>query len=414
MRKALSFSALALSAVLVLGACGSDDNGAASSNTDDMKSETSTSHTTMHGGSSAELTASDLRSTLELQLQEHVYLAGLATGQALSGNTKGFEAAAATLDQNSDDLAASVGAVYGDEAGQAFDPLWKKHIGFFVDYTNAIAKDDKAGADKANADLTAYAGEFGAFIESATKGGLPKDAVAELVGSHAQTLIAAIDAQKAGNAKQAYALLKEAAGHMTMIAAPLAGAIDKQLDFEGATDSDAANLRATLNRNLQEHVYLAGAATGEALAGNTKGFEAAAAALDTSSNDLIAAVTSVYGAEAGQAFDPLWKKHIGFFVDYTNGIATDDKTKSDKALADLQAYAGEFGAFIESATVGGLPKDAVAKLLESHATTLIAAIDAQKAGEATAAFANLKEAAGHMPAIADPLAAAIAKQKNLS
>jgi hypothetical protein len=228
MRKALSFSALALSAVLVLGACGSDDNGAASSNTDDMKSETSTSHTTMHGGSSAELTASDLRSTLELQLQEHVYLAGLATGQALSGNTKGFEAAAATLDQNSDDLAASVGAVYGDEAGQAFDPLWKKHIGFFVDYTNGIATDDKTKSDKALADLQAYAGEFGAFIESATVGGLPKDAVAKLLESHATTLIAAIDAQKAGDATAAFANLKEAAGHMPAIADPLAAAIAKQ------------------------------------------------------------------------------------------------------------------------------------------------------------------------------------------
>lgn len=413
MRKALSFSALALTAVLVLSACGSDDNGSASSGSEDTSNESTTSHSTMHEGTDAKLTASDLRTTLEFQLQEHVYLAGLATGQALAENTKGFEGAAAALDQNSDDLIASVSAVYGDEAGTAFDPLWKKHIGFFVDYTNAIAKDDKAGADAAKADLTAYASEFGAFIESATKGGLTKDAVAELLGSHAQTLIAAIDAQKAGNAKQAYALLKEAAGHMTMIAAPLAGAIDMQLDFEGATDSDAANLRATLNRNLQEHVYLAGAATGEALAGNTKGFEAAAAALDTSSNDLIAAVTSVYGAEAGTAFDPLWKKHIGFFVDYTNGIAADDKTKSDKALADLQAYAAEFGAFIESATEGGLPKDAVAELLGSHATTLIAAIDAQKAGDATEAFANLKEAAGHMPAIADPLAAAIAKQKSL-
>lgn len=46
--------------------------------------------------------------------------------------------------------------------------------------------------------------------------------------------------------------------------------------------------------------------------------------------------------------------------------------------------------------------------------TLIAAIDAQKAGDAASAFSNLKEVAGHMPMIADALAAAIATQQNLS
>jgi len=419
MRKALSFSALALTTALVFSACGGDDDDSdASQSTPDTEATTddtdTSSDTSTDDAEAVALTASDLRSTLEFTLQEHVYLAGLATGQALAGNTAGFEGAAAALDANSDDLVGAVTTVYGEEAGAAFDPLWRKHIGFFVAYTQAIAADDQAGADAAVADLTAYADEFGAFLESATEGGLPKEAVAELIGSHAGTLIAAIDAQKAGDAASAYLLLKEAAGHMTMIAEPLANAIDTQLDLEGDVSSDASNLRAALNRNLQEHVYLAGAATGEALAGNTAGFEGAAAALDANSDDLVGAVTTVYGEEAGAAFDPLWRKHIGFFVAYTNGVAADDQAGADAAVADLTAYADEFGAFLESATEGGLPKEAVAELLGEHAGTLIAAIDAQKAGNAMEAFANLKDAAGHMPMIGDALAAAIATQQGLS
>ncbi len=358
--------------------------------------------------------AADLRASLEFLLQEHVYLAGIATNEALSGRMDGFHAAAATLDANSDAITAAIGSVYGKAAGDAFGPLWKKHIGFFVDYTTAIAGGDQAKADKAKADLAAYAGEFGAFLESATGGALTKDAVAKLVGDHASTLIAAIDAQKAGDATKAFTALKAAAGHMTMIAEPLAAAIAKQQGIQGDPSSATSNLRALLTRNLQEHVYLAGIATGEALGGRMDSFHAAAATLDANSDDLIAAVGSVYGKAAGDAFGPLWKKHIGFFVDYTTAIAGGDQAKADKAKADLAAYAGEFGAFLESATAGGLTKDAVAKLVGDHAMTLIAAIDAEKAGDATAAYTALRTAAGHMTTIADALALAISHQQGLA
>ena len=410
MRTRYALPALALTLSFGVAACGSDKS---SSPTADPTTTTAPATTTTVAPATPTLTASDLRATLEFQLQEHVYLAGFATGQALGGNTKGFEAAAASLDANSDDIIGSIGVAYGDAAAKAFDPLWKKHIGFFVNYTQAIAKDDTAGADKAKADLAAYATEFGAFIESATEGKLPKQAVADLLSEHASTLIAAIDAQKAGDATLAYSKLKEAASHMTMIAEPLADTIATQIKLSGSATSDAADLRSTLNRQLQEHVYLAGAATGEALSGNTKGFEAAAATLGANSDDIVAAIGSVYGDAAGKAFDPLWKKHIGFFVNYTQAIAKDDTAGADKAKADLAAYADEFGAFIESATEGKLPKQAVADLLSEHASTLIAAIDAQKAGDAATAFTNLKAAAGHMPMIADALAKAIADQKGL-
>ena len=239
MRNAPRFGALALTACLVLAACGGDDDddAGAEANADtpttiaDMPDASGDAMDDMTDTAEVSLTASDLRATLEFVLEEHVYLAGLATGEALGGRTDGFEAAAAALEQNSNDITAAVTAVYGEDAGDAFDPLWKKHIGFFVDYTTGIATGDQAKADQAIADLTAYADEFGAFLESATEGGLPKDAVAELLGVHANTLIAAIDAQHAGDAARAYSLLKEAAGHMPMIADALADAIAAQMNL---------------------------------------------------------------------------------------------------------------------------------------------------------------------------------------
>lgn len=168
-------------------------------------------------------------------------------------------------------------------------------------------------------------------------------------------------------------------------------------------------MRVALNRLLMEHVVLAAAATGAALGKREAEFQAAAAALDANSVDLAKAVGSVYGADAEKAFLPLWRKHIGFVVDYTTGLAAKDKAKQEKAVADLLAYTQEFGAFLNSANPN-LPKDVVASLVKEHILTLKAVIDAQAAGDANKAYMGLREAAAHMQKIADALAEAIVKQ----
>jgi hypothetical protein len=173
------------------------------------------------------------------------------------------------------------------------------------------------------------------------------------------------------------------------------------------TESGASQLRAGLTSLLQEHVYLAGITTGEALAGHD--YKPAAAALEANTQGLQDAVASVYGDAGGKQFGDLWRKHIGFFVDYTTGKATKDQAMVDKAKADLDGYRADFGAFIESATKGGLPKQAVADELKPHVESLFAAIDAQAAKD-PGQFGLLKAAAGHMPMTADVLAGAIAKQ----
>ncbi len=332
----------------------------------------------------------------------------MATGAALGGRTSEFQLAAGALDANSVAISKAIGSTYGADAEKAFLPLWQKHIGFFVDYTNGAAMKDTAKKSKAIADLTAYATEFDAFLSGAVTT-LPKGAVAQLLVPHVGTLTAAIDAQAANDPKS-FELLRTAAAHMPHIATPLAGAIAKQFPakFPGTAGSPAANLRSTLNAAFQEHVYLAGMATKAAIGGRTAEFQAAAGALDGNSVDISKAIGSIYGADAEKAFLPLWRKHIGFFVDYTTGVATKDDAKKSKAVADLTAYANEFDAFLSGA-ITTLPKGAVAQLLGPHVTTLAGTVDGQAAGDAKQ-FELLRTAAGHMMHIADPLAGAIVKQ----
>jgi len=138
-------------------------------------------------------------------------------------------------------------------------------------------------------------------------------------------------------------------------------------------------------------------------------FEAAAAALDANSVDIAKAIGSVYGADAEKAFLPLWRRHIGFFVDYTVGVATKDKSKQDKAVNDLVGYTQDFGAFLSSANPN-LPKTVVADLVKTHVLTLKDVVDAQAAGDPVKANKALRTAYRHMHMIADPLAEAIVKQ----
>jgi hypothetical protein len=398
-------------------ACGGKDDKSTNANASD-------SATTAQQASAAttKTGASDLRAGLTGLLTEHVSLASLATGAALRGDTKGFEAYANALngptDSNTSDIVAAIGSAYGPEVGKAFEGLWRSngHIPAFVAYTQATAKGDKAGQDKAVSDLEGYAKTFGTTLHSVNSN-LPADAVTEALNMHATTLIAVIDAQKAGDEAKVYSSMREAYHHMDAMATVLATATAKKfpMKFTGDAESPSATLRAGMTSLLSEHVWLAASATGAALRGDTKGFEAAAAALNGPSNsnsaDLTKAITSVYGADVGKAFDGLWRSngHIPAFVAYTQATAKGDKAGQDKAVADLTGYAKTVGTTLNSVN-SNLPADAVTENITMHATTLIAVINAQKAGDATKAASLLREAVHHMSGTADVLSEATVKK----
>jgi len=171
----------------------------------------------------------------------------------------------------------------------------------------------------------------------------------------------------------------------------------------------AAELRAGLNTLFREHIFLAAAATGAALDGREAEFKAAAGALDGNSIVIANAIGSIYGKDAGEAFLPLWRKHIGFVVDYTVGVATKDKAKADTAVNELIQYTQDFGAFLSAASPK-LPKSVVADLVKHHVVTLKAVIDAQAAKDQMRAYTAVRTAASHMQMIADPLAETIVQQ----
>lgn len=141
--------------------------------------------------------AATLRANLTFDLQEHVYLAGVAvfTAYTTEGGTdsEAFTAAADALDENTVALGEKIGEVAGDEQEEAFLGLWREHIGFFVDYANAKATDDTEAAEQALMDLDGYRPQAGDFFEEISGGELPSADVAEGLGMHVETLAGTID-----------------------------------------------------------------------------------------------------------------------------------------------------------------------------------------------------------------------------
>ena len=356
--------------------------------------------------------AVQLRITLNQLLGEHAILAIKATQRGLVGG-KDFPAVAKQLDANSVAISKAIASVYGAAAGRQFlngKNLWRDHIKDFVAYTVATAKHDKAGQQKAVADLMAYVQTQAAFFAKAT--GLPKGALVDDLTAHVLQLKGQLDAYAAGNYAQAYTLTNAAYEHMGMTADLLASAIAKQKNL-GSTTSPAANLQVALDRLLGEHAELATWAT-QAGFGGGKNFPALAKQLDKNSVALSKAIASVYGAAAGKQFlngKNLWRDHIKDFVAYTVATAKHDKAGQQKAVADLMAYIQTQAAFFAMAI--GLPKQALVNDLTAHVLQLKGALDEYSTAKYAKTFSLEHGAYEHMYMTGDVLAGGIAKQKNL-
>jgi hypothetical protein len=388
---------------LLGAACGS--SGGAKAN---GQVEESTTTTTIAKG--ADTTAAQLRSRLNGLLEEYVYLGSAASSAAIGKRPDEFVAAAAAFRGNSDAIVANVAAVFDATAGTQFGTLWRKHVEAFVNYIEGTADRDGAKTAAAVNDLNQYTRDLGTFVTSILPD-LSADTVTGLAAAEVQKLKAAIDAQAAGNEADAYSNARAAVTQLGTLASTLVGATAKKNPDKigGDPSSKAADLLTNLNGTLREHVFLVTAATGADLGGRSDEFTAASAALDANSGAVTDVITGIYGADAGSKFAPLWKKHIGLLVDYTNAVAARDQGKADVAMGSLLQYTQDFGAFISGASPKLTP-DAVGQLIKTHIFTLKDVIDAEAAKNFTKAYPNIRTAADHMALISSTLATTVVAQ----
>ncbi|MCM3406024.1 copper amine oxidase [Cytobacillus oceanisediminis] len=360
---------------------------------------------------SVETPASDLRSALGHLLSEHAYLAAEAMRKGAEG-AKDFDAAANALNDNTTDLTAAIESVYGKEAAEQFNQMWTNHIGFFVDYVKASGSNNQAAKEEALNKLDNYRSDFSKFLEIATGERLESSSLADGLQMHVNQLVGAFDSYVQGDYEKAYQYERESIHHMYLVAKGLSSAISDQFPekfHETMAVTPAADLRAHLDHLLTEHAGLAVTAMQNGIDGS-EDFEASANALAANTKDLAAAISSVYGDEAGQQFEGMWSEHIGFFVEYVKASGANDEAKKEEALKNLDGYRAEFSKFLETATDGRLKSDALADGLQMHVNQLVGSFDSFAAGDYEKAYDQAREAYAHMLNPAKGLSGSIVDQ----
>jgi hypothetical protein len=357
----------------------------------------------------AEAPATGLRVALDRVLAEHAFLIIEVMRLGLEGGPE-FDAAADTLDSNTEDLIGAIAGIYGDAAGDAVGVQWRNHIAFIVDYGRALDESDQDAAQLASQQLDRYVTDFSGFLADAMPA-LPPDAVQGLIREHVEQLqhVASFNEADYGGA---YAAIRETFGHMFDIGDGLTiGIVSLFPDrFPGQYEalSPATNLRLTLDRQLGEHSYLASLAM-RAVLRDAGDVQSAADALAANSADLQATIVSVYGADAGAAFAGLWGDHVAAYVAYVSAIAAEDETAADAALDELSQYRTDFSAYVAAANpfVSGVAFEA---LIGAHTEHLVDQADAYASGDYDASYELGREAFAHTGELSRSLAGAIADQ----
>jgi hypothetical protein len=356
----------------------------------------------------ADAPATQLRVALDRVLAEHAFLiievmrTGLVSGAE-------YDAAAETLNQNTNDLVGAITSVYGEAAGAAVDEQWRNHIAFIVDYGRAVSNNDSAARDLADGQLQTYATDFSELLAGAIE--LPEDVVLGLISEHVDQLkqVASFDAAEFG---EAYPAIRDTYGHMFMIGDGLANGIVTQFPdkFPGHRFGfgPATDLRLRLDRLFGEHTQLATLAMRAALT-NAPDLAAATAALDDNSDQLQAAIGSIYGEPAGAAFAMHWRHHTELYLNYVTATLNGDEAGRQAALDDLGTYRSDFTAFLAGANPF-LSAASFESLISEHTDLLVEQADSYADGDFATAYATQRAAWAQTGEISAGLAAAIAQQ----
>jgi hypothetical protein len=137
--------------------------------------------------------ASDLRASLNELLQEHAYLATMASDAAVGGRAGEQSAAAKALSDNADALGTLFSGVFGASAGTQFDQLWVAKDAALSGYTAAA---DAAAKQSALSQLTnTFVSQFSSLVQALT--GLASGVSASSIQAQVQATIKVIDDQKA-------------------------------------------------------------------------------------------------------------------------------------------------------------------------------------------------------------------------
>jgi hypothetical protein len=318
--------------------------------------------------------AADVALQLEALLGQHSVLVADMMRSRIRGDDDFAQAASAAVTRNADDLTAVVKAMFGEQAATAFHGAWTAHTTAFYNYARSLATGDTAARDDARAQLVKFETGLGDFFSAASQGRLPQEAARSTLTTHVDHLLQQAYAYAAHDFGRAADLYRTAYSHAFAIGQALATKLLPP-DQAALLSQPSWQLRSELDRLLGEHIALA-VATLRAGATESPDFPAEAAGLNKNTDELTAAMGTLFGPAAGQQFMTLWADHIDALVGYTSAVAGHDNAGRQAALEKLRTFEGKLAAFLDTATAHRMPTADLATAFLHHDEMLTQQVDA--------------------------------------
>ena len=342
---------------------------------------------------------------LEALMAQHSVLATDMMRARIRGDGGLAQAADAALSTNSTDLATVLRPTIGAAAAEAFRDAWTEHIEALFNYARGLSTQDAAVKADARKDLEEYEGDLATLFVSASHGRLSQAAALAEVRMHIDHLVAGADAYAAKKYTVSAAMYRTSYTHAFALGGTLARAL-LPVSAGPKLDAPAVALRAALTRLLDEHAALVVAAMRSAV-GDRADFTAMGDVLNGNTQDLTAAIESLFGAAAAKQYQSQWADHVDQLLAYTSATVTKDAAGQEKARQALRTFEQGFAAFLDGATQHRLGKPALAQAFVMHDRELLAEIDAYSAQQFQQAHDLSDQTYAHMFTVADQLSRAI-------
>jgi hypothetical protein len=336
--------------------------------------------------------AADVRISLDLLLQEQVYLSALAMDAATSARLDELSGVSTTLDQNSLAFAEVLGAVKDQAAAQALLDAWRGLVNDLIAYAQGQQTTATADLDRQRpiiATQLALAGGSQAQID-------------DLLRARIQAMLSLADAIVAHDAGQSTQRLGATVMASDDLARVLAAAIAKQVPDRAPPPSEGRDIdvRVGLTRAFQAHAYLTGAATDAAADGRSADLEALVGAANANAVALGAQLGDVYGPDlASGVADRLRAESASLVASASGG-------DRHQTMADLDRLRGELDGLLSGANTL-IPPGLLKQELRATDQTLLTATDAFAARDFATSFVRLRDAARQSQKAADSLAQTI-------
>jgi hypothetical protein len=344
--------AMAVALVLVLVACTGDGEP------QDTPDATASGDPDRAGGDPAGPVDADLaalRLELERSYGHHVMLAAEVLRTTADDSARRRDADA-LLDANTSELAVALAQTLGADPVDV-TALWSEHV-------DAL-RDAAAGRDDAVTDAGSAA--YGDLVSEAVDGAITAEEAAGQLTDHAEQMVALLTSYRDGDVLASYATQREAFNQLVGAATGVALAAAAQ--DRARVSSGPVELRSALGQLLGEHTALT-IATARRSARGRDDARAPAAALNGNTEDLTAALLSIYDEDTAVAFDEHWRGTIGALLRLTVAVAEADDDGTRTARRRLNRGVRRLARQVAEMTDGEIDQGTARDVLGAHFTGL--------------------------------------------